>query len=44
MNKTELAQILAEMYRNAPDGDTSVMIHLFGVRYAKEVRKMAIHL
>jgi hypothetical protein len=39
MNKTELAQILTEMYDNAPYGDASVMIHLFGVKYAKDIRE-----
>ena len=38
MNKTELARLLTEMYNNAPHGESSVMIHLFGVRFAKEIR------
>jgi len=25
------------MYHNAPDGDHVVMIHLFGIKYAREI-------
>ena len=39
MNITELAKKLAEMYKNAPEGDRVAMIHLFGIRYAKEIKE-----
>ena len=26
------------MYDNAPDGDTVAMIHVFGIKYAEEIR------
>ena len=34
----KLASILSQMYRTAPVGDTVVMIHLFGIRYASEIK------
>ena len=37
MNETELAQILRSMHRNAPYGEQTTAIHLFGIRYAAEL-------
>ena len=37
MNLKQLAEKLAEMYQNAND-DKVAMIHLFGIRYADEIR------
>ena len=37
MNETELAQILQRMYRNAPNGEKSTSLHLFGIRYVTEL-------
>jgi 5-methylcytosine-specific restriction protein B len=34
----ELARKLVEMYENA-DGDKAAMVHLFGIRYADEIRE-----
>ncbi len=32
-----LATILRDMYDNAPKGEKSTMVHLFGIIYAKEI-------
>ena len=37
MTPTELGRILSEMYRDAPKGEATTMIHLFGIRYADEI-------
>ena len=37
MNETELAAILRRMYRNAPNGERSTALHLFGIRYVAEL-------
>jgi hypothetical protein len=34
----ELGKILKDMYDNAPRGDQAAIIHLFGVKYADEIR------
>lgn len=39
MNAASLAEILRKAYENAPHGEAVVMIHLFGIRYAKEIRE-----
>ena len=39
MTIVELAKKLSEMYENAPEGDKVAMIHLFGIRYANEIKK-----
>ena len=36
-NEVRLGKKLAEMYNNAPYGDSVAMIHLFGIRYADEI-------
>lgn len=33
-----LTTILNEMYFNSDDGEAVVMIHLFGIKYAKEIK------
>ena len=38
MTQKELANILSDMYDNAPEGEATTMIHLFGIRYADEIR------
>ena len=38
MTVNELGKILSEMYKNAPDNEKTLMIHLFGIRFAKEIR------
>lgn len=40
MNLHELGSILGDMYRTAPDGETVAMIHLFGVKYADEIKSL----
>lgn len=37
---SELAAILKEMYHGANDGEMTTMIHLFGVKYAKQLRDL----
>lgn len=39
MTVNEMAAILKLMYENAPKGDSTTMIHLFGVRYADEIKE-----
>ncbi len=38
MNVTELGTTLGRMYREAAKGESVVMIHLFGVRHAEDIR------
>ena len=37
MTPDELGRTLSEMYRDAPDGEATTMIHLFGIKYADEI-------
>ena len=37
MNESELAEILRRMHRNAPSGEKSTAVHLFGIRYVAEL-------
>ena len=39
MTLNELGTKLSEMYNNAPKGDAVAMIHLFGIKYANEIKK-----
>jgi hypothetical protein len=39
MTLIELGNKLNEMYTNASKGDRVVMIHLFGIMYAKEIKE-----
>jgi hypothetical protein len=38
MTVMELGAVLREMYNSAQKGDTVAMIHLFGIKYANEIR------
>jgi len=38
MNLNELGGKLKEMYRNASKGEAVAMIHLFGIKYAAEIK------
>ena len=38
MNFEALTSILNRMYFNAPDGEAVAMIHLFGIKYAKDIQ------
>jgi hypothetical protein len=42
MNQTELGKILKRMYSNAPDGDQVAQIHLFGIKYAKDISNYSV--
>lgn len=42
MNENELGRILGEMYKNAEEGEMVTMIHLFGIKYAEEIRESGI--
>lgn len=39
MTLNELGTKLGEMYNNAPKGGAVVMIHLFGIKYADDIKK-----
>ncbi len=39
MEFNTLTTILADMYNNAPDGEAVAMIHLFGIRYSRDIQK-----
>lgn len=39
MNVNELSEKLREMYRGASQGDAVFMVHLFGIKYANEIRE-----
>ena len=41
MQFNTLTTILADMYNNAPDGEAVAMIHLFGIRYSKDIKNCA---
>lgn len=38
MTLNELGTKLGEMYNKAPKGDSTAMIHLFGIKYADEIK------
>ena len=38
----EASKILARKYRKAPDGEKVLSIHLFGIKYADEIRDMSL--
>lgn len=42
MTVNEAANILREMYRKAPKGGKATSIHLFGIKYAKELNGLSI--
>ncbi|MCE9780468.1 HTH-like domain-containing protein [Shewanella algae] len=37
MNGNDLAQALKEMYFESKKGETATMVHLFGIKYAREI-------
>jgi hypothetical protein len=39
MSIAELGAILSDMYNNSPKEDAALMIRLFGIRYAVEIKK-----
>lgn len=41
MDKNELGAILKDMYQSANDGEKVAMIHLFGMKYGDEVKKIS---
>ncbi|MGJ0361751.1 McrB family protein [Aliarcobacter cryaerophilus] len=41
MDKNELASILKNMYENAEQGEKVAMIHLFGMKYSKEIKNLS---
>lgn len=40
MTLNELGETLSNMYQNAPNGDSVAMIHLFGIKYANQIRNL----
>ena len=41
MNIETASKLLATMYRNAPSGKKAAAVHLFGIKYADEIRNMS---
>lgn len=37
MTEQELSEILGNMYHNAPRGQSVLQIHLFGIRYGRQI-------
>ena len=42
MTTNEAAQILHQMYANAPRGEQVAQIHLFGIKYARDLDRLNI--
>ncbi|AZQ12211.1 hypothetical protein [Shewanella khirikhana] len=42
MKSEELAKILKEMYFTSGDGETAVSIHLFGIKYAEQIKECGV--
>jgi len=42
MTPMELSKILKEMYNTAPKGDSTAMIRVFGIKYAKELSNCGV--
>ena len=42
MNVAEAAEILRKMYREAPKDEMVAQIHLFGIKYARELQTLSI--
>ncbi len=42
MTEKQLSEKLADMYNNARRNEQATMIHLFGIKYAAEIRKYSI--
>ena len=42
MDVSEAAAILSKMYRGARKGEMAVQVHLFGVKYAKQLQGMSL--
>ena len=42
MDVAEAAEILRTMYREAPKDETVVQIHLFGIKYARELQGLSL--
>lgn len=42
MNEKELGAILSQMYNDAARGEQVTMIHLFGVKYHKEIKLVGV--
>ena len=39
MTINQLGVALSDMYHNAPKGEAVAMIHLFGIKYAEEIKQ-----
>ncbi|NIY92026.1 HTH-like domain-containing protein [Vibrio diazotrophicus] len=42
MTLNELADTLSDMYQNASHGDSVAMIHLFGIKYALDIKVLGV--
>ena len=43
MKIEEAAKLLRDTYRAAPRGKMAVSVHLFGIKYAEEIKSMSSH-
>ncbi len=43
MTEEEAVRILRDMYQNAPAGEKTTLIHLFGIKYADVLRGVSIN-
>lgn len=43
MTIEEAAKRLAAMYREAPDREKALSVHLFGIKYAEQIEGMTAH-
>ena len=41
MRIDQASKILAQMYRDAPEREKALSIHLFGIKYADQIRNMS---
>ena len=42
MDVAEAAETLRKMYREAAEGEKVVQIHLFGIKYARELQELSL--
>ncbi len=43
MKIEKAAKILATIYSQAPEGETATSVHLFGIKYAAQIRSLPSH-
>ncbi len=43
MTTEEAIRILSDMYSQAPYGETALQVHLFGIKYADQLKGLDLH-